>query len=57
MCVDLAPRSTAKIGNCGRRNFQAFQLLLSNRMSNRPHIALNVSLGKRTHRLNSLILS
>jgi hypothetical protein len=43
--VDLARRSTVKIGNSGRRYFQTFQLLLSNCVGNRTHIAVNVSLG------------
>jgi len=33
--VDLAPRSAVKIGNSGRRNFQTFQFLLGNRVSDR----------------------
>jgi hypothetical protein len=47
--IDLAARNTVKIGNSGRGHFQAFQLLLGNRVSDGSHIALDVSFGKRGH--------
>jgi hypothetical protein len=55
ICVDLASRRTVKIGNSGRRHLQPFQLLLADRVGNSTHIALNVSFGKRGHRLGPLL--
>jgi len=47
--VDLAPSRTVKIRNSGRRNCQAFQFLLGNRVSDPAHIALDISLRELGH--------
>jgi hypothetical protein len=47
--VDLTPRGTVKISNSCRRDFQTLKLLLRDRVSDGPHVPLNVLLAKRDH--------
>lgn len=47
--LDLTPCGTVKIGNSGRRDLQALKLLLRDRVSYGPHVALSVLLVKRNH--------
>jgi hypothetical protein len=46
--VDFASRGAMKIGNGRIRNRKAFKFLLSDRMGNGPHVALNFLLRDRS---------
>ena len=54
--VDFTSRCAVQIGNGGIRHPKTFKLLVRDRMSNGPHIALNLPFIRRGHVARLLLL-